>query len=64
MDSIEPKSFMLHISEYGETVRQYNDKEHERFLKVSKEIIAEHLLRSMAQNGNEVKNVKFHIYTY
>ena len=64
MDRIEPTSFMLKITEYGKTVRQYNDIDYERFMKVSKQMIDDHMSRNMKQGADEVKNAQFHIYTY
>ena len=64
MDRIEPTSFMLKITEYGKTVRQYNDIDYERFMKVSKSMVDDHMSRNMRQGNEEVKNTQFHIYTY
>ena len=67
MEKIEKSGFILDISEYGKVVRQYHDINHERFMKVSSEMIAEHLKDSCLQKTGtniEVKNTNFHIYTY
>lgn len=64
MERIESTSFVLVISEYGKVVRQYNDKDYDRFMKVSRSMIDDHVAHSVNQNRGEVKNATFHIYTY
>jgi len=65
MDVIKSTSFVLRIIEYGETVRQYNDIDHTRFLRVSKSMVDDHMDKNIMQNnGKEVKNTRFHFYTY
>ncbi len=55
--------FVLEISEYGNLVRKYEDKDKDRFLEKTKQIINEHIDKFSRQNVSEVKNIKIHIYT-
>ena len=67
MENIEQSGFVLKISEYGKLVRQYHDNNYDRFMKVSSEMINDHLQKHCLQKDNskeEVKNTDFHIYTY
>lgn len=64
MENIEPKSFMLEISQYGKAVRKYNDTDYDRFTKVTKQLINDHIDNHSKQGANEVKNTTFHFYTY
>ena len=67
METIEQRGFILQITEYGKVVRQYHDNDYERFSKVTKEIINEHLDRYSKQSGinsvSEYKNIQINIYT-
>ena len=63
MEEAQERGMHLVIKAYGEIVRQYQDTDHKRFMKVSKMIIESHLDNDCLQGAKEVKNVTFHIYT-
>jgi hypothetical protein len=67
MVNIEQNGFVLKITEYGECVRQYHDSNYDRFMKISSQMITDHLQNNCLQKNqskDEVKNTNFHIYTY
>ena len=56
-------SFALEISEYGNLVRKYEDKDKTRFLEKTKQIVNEHLDKFSNQSVGEIKNIRINIYT-
>lgn len=55
---------VLEIQEYGKVVRVYNDLDYDRFMKVSQELIANHLNTFSKQKADEIKNITIRLYTY
>lgn len=55
----------LVISEYGEEKRSYSDSDYNRFIKVSEQIIIDHLKTIMQRvYPEEVKNTQINIHLY
>lgn len=59
----EAKGMAIQIIEFNTVVRQYHDIDKERFLKIAREMIDNHLSRHSSQAQNEVKNITINIYT-
>lgn len=55
---------VLEIQEYGEVIRSYRDLDYDRFMKVSQELIANHLNNFSKQRAEEIKNITIRLYTY
>ncbi len=61
---IETTSFMIEVIEYGKMVRQYNDVNYDRFMRVVQDMVKDHMSKDILQGNDEVKNVQINIYTY
>ena len=59
---IEPNSFVLEISEYGNQVIVYNDTDKTRFIKTCKKTIDE-FIENNVNKIDRVSNASFRIYT-
>lgn len=58
------KGCVLEMLEYGKLTRRYNDIDYERFINVVRQMILDQLSNSRQGEGDEVKNIVIHLYTY